>query len=389
MADEEVARWLGRLAGGIPRVRLNARTTAELVTNTHCSARRALDAAGIDKAALASRLGVDSQRGQSPFAIGRGEQFERRVKRDEYLELLRLLKRFGLETKTVEVLDFADTAKFSPKDPDASLEKRAAQTRATIVDIATGKAPPGLVLDHAALAWNIGGVSVRLEADALAWWVGGMLRVVEIKSYPIEWGQVPADKVSAMAWQTAVYVAALQDLLTEEGLDPALVSTEIFLICPRNTGLTPEVVAHNVAPQLRLLRRYERRESTLAELIDTVGDVTLDVADRPTIDQPTLLADALDRLLPNYQPNCLSTCDLAAHCRSCAQHAAHPNVLGGDVVQLMVGIADMHRAAAIIAIHDKHVDAAARPPTDSEQDFAEIVRRTLDVEQLVTGTGAA
>lgn len=389
MADEEVARWLGRLAGGVPRVRLNARTTAELVTNTHCSARRALDAAGIDKAALAGRLGVDSQRGQSPFAIGRGEQFERRVKRDEFLELLRLLKRFGLETRTVEVLDFEDTAKFSPKDPDSSLEKRAAQTRAAIVDIATGKAPPGLVLDHAALAWNIGGVSVRLEADALAWWVGGMLRVVEIKSYPIEWGQIPADKVSAMAWQTAVYVAALQDLLTDEGLDPALVSTEIFLICPRNTGLTPEVVAHNVAPQLRLIRRYERRESTLAELIAEVGEVTFDVADQPTVDQPNLLADALDRLRPNYQPNCLSTCDLAAHCRSCAQRDAHPNVLGGDVVQLMVGITDMHRAAEIIASHDTGPGTGQHSLSEDEQDFAEIVRRTLDVEQLVIGIPAA
>lgn len=54
----------------------SARTTAELVTNTHCSARRALDAAGVDKSALAIQLGVDSQRGQSPFAINRGNRFE-------------------------------------------------------------------------------------------------------------------------------------------------------------------------------------------------------------------------------------------------------------------------------------------------------------------------
>ena len=375
MSQVAVADWLNQLAGNAKRVRLNARTTSELVTNTHCSARRALDAAGIDKAALAKQLGVDSQRGQSPFALTRGNQFERRVKRDEYLELMGLLREQGLDTKTVDILDLRTDYPFTATHADDILEKRATVTRQAIVAIAKGQAPPGRVIDGAALVWHIGGVSVRLETDALAWWVGGKLRVVEMKSYPIEWGQISADKVSAMAWQTAVYVAAVQDLLEEEGLDKDLVSTEIYLVCPRNTGLKPVMVPHDVAPQLRLLRRYELRETSLADLAAEIGDVTIDISDVRPAQQHAALADAVARLKPSFQPNCLSTCDLAGHCRACAQAAADPGLLGGEVVQLLVGVSDMHRAALILD--------GGRPSDDSESDFASLVEMGHQVEKSV------
>ena len=105
LTNSDVAAWLDHLAEDLARSRLNAHTVAELVTNTRCSARRALDAARIDKVILARRLGAESPRGQSPFAISRGDQFEKRVKRDEFLELFALLRPFGLDTTTVEALD--------------------------------------------------------------------------------------------------------------------------------------------------------------------------------------------------------------------------------------------------------------------------------------------
>lgn len=375
MVTTDVNKWLENLAGGTKRVRLNARTAAELVTNTHCSARRALDAAGIDKSKLADQLGSPADRGQSPFAIGRGNQFERRVKRDEYLELLGLLKQQGLDTTTVDIFDLKTDLPFTPANADEVLAARAKATRDEIVRIAKGEAPAGRVIDGAALTWDIGGIPVRLETDALAWWVGGKLRVVEMKSYPIEWGQIAADKIAALAWQTAVYVAAVQDLLVEEGLDPDFVSTEIYLVCPKNTGLQPVVVPHNVAPQLRLLRRFRSQAVSLEELADLVGAVSVDVSALPSGEQADALAKALEQLRPSYQPNCLTTCDLAAHCRSCAQAQADPHLFGGEVVQLMVGMTDLHRAAELLN--------GAAPATPTESDFVAMTEAGRAAERAV------
>lgn len=330
-----------------------------------------MDAAGIDKVALARRLGAESPRGQSPFAISRGDQFEKRVKRDEFLELFALLRPFGLDPITVEALELPDIIPLEGSAIDQSLTERAAATREALRSIADGTAPPGLVIDKATLVWRIGEVDVRLETDAIAWWVGGLLRVVEIKSYPIEWGQLAADKVSALSWQTAVYVAAVQDTLRDLGFDPALVSTEIFLVCPQNTGLRPTIVAHDVAPQLRLLRRYELREDSLVHIASAAGHVSLDT------EHP---ADAFARLAPSYQPNCLSTCDLARYCRQRAQRVGEPRQLGSEVVQLTIGLGDLARAFAMgsSGIADRDDDAARH--------FVGLIEHLRQIEATMNGS---
>lgn len=375
MGEVDIGGWLDGLSGGSPRVRLNARTAGALVTSMRCDARRALDVAGIDKGKLAVQLGYDSTRGQSPFALGRGNQFERRVKKDVYLEMLGLLEPYGLDSTTVDVLDLRDEIPFEPGRADHVLAERAAVTRAAILEIASGTAPPGRLLDGGAMEWSIGGHSVRLEADAIAWWVGGKLRVVEVKSFPVEWGQIPREKVTAAAWQTAVYVAALQDLLEAEGHDPAIVSTTVFLVCPTNTGMKPTIVEHDVGPQLRLLRRHSRQAASLDELAQRVGPVTVDVSNVSAPRRQNALADAIRRLGPAYQPNCLSTCELAEHCRNCAQQAGDPAVMGGAVLQVSVGISDLRRAASLLR--------GARPRDEAEADFAEIARFVERIEQTV------
>jgi hypothetical protein len=51
-----------------------------------------LDAAGVDKAVLAQRLGYEPRFGRSPFAIAREQAFEALVKWGGYAELIRLLR---------------------------------------------------------------------------------------------------------------------------------------------------------------------------------------------------------------------------------------------------------------------------------------------------------
>lgn len=372
-ADNEA--WLERLAGSRPRARLNARSAAELVTNVRCSARVVLDAARIDKAALATDLGADTRRGQSPFAIVRGNLFERSVKRDEYLRLLDLLRPLGLDTATVDLVNLRDEVPFAGTAADEVLERRAALTRQHLVEIARGRAPAGRLLDGGALQWRIGGSPVRLEVDALAWWIGGRLRVIEIKSFPIEWGQIPAEKVRAAAWQTAVYVAAVQDLLADEGLDPGLVSTEIFLVCPRNTGLRPALIRHDVSPQLRLLRRYQQKTPDIEGIAAAAGQVCLDVQAADADERRRSIADAFDRLGPSYQPDCIENCDLSIHCRARAQERGEPALLGTIVQRLVQGVGGLHRAGEI--------STGARATVEAEDDLEAMVEKVRRLERLL------
>src|SRR4051794_11523137 len=86
---------LAALRGALPMKPPNARSLAAIRSNPGCNARRVLDAAGIDKAALAGRLNRPVVEEQSKFAMQRGNRFERLVKEDNYAELIRLLREQG------------------------------------------------------------------------------------------------------------------------------------------------------------------------------------------------------------------------------------------------------------------------------------------------------
>jgi len=67
-----IADRLAELRGPVPPRHHDARTIAALTGNPGCSRRAVLDAAGVDKRALAERIGFGARFGQSPFAISRG-----------------------------------------------------------------------------------------------------------------------------------------------------------------------------------------------------------------------------------------------------------------------------------------------------------------------------
>ena len=60
-------RRLAALRGDAPARSLDARALAALAANPGCRRRAVLDAAGVDKGALAKRLGSPTAFGQSPF----------------------------------------------------------------------------------------------------------------------------------------------------------------------------------------------------------------------------------------------------------------------------------------------------------------------------------
>ncbi|WP_412541796.1 hypothetical protein R8Z50_04380 [Longispora sp. K20-0274] len=219
----ELAERLRMLRGGAAPVRYTARTIAALTANPGCARRGLLDAAGVDKTALAARLGHPARFGQSRFAITRTLGFEKRLTADGYAELLAAVGLAGAEVVTIE------------------------------------------------LTLDIAGLPAALEPDLVILRAGGRLHVVQIKSFAVVDGQAPGDKVAAAARQAAVHVLALRRL----GHDT---DHEVSLVCPENFSNAPVANRVDVRRELGVLERQ------LARLVG-VADIAAGLPDGATAEE--------------------------------------------------------------------------------------------------------
>ena len=197
--------------------------------------------------------------------------------------------------------------------------------------------------------------------------VGGRIRVLEIKSFPIVDGRGDPEKVGAAAWQAAVYVSAIQDMLTEAGYEREAVSSQVLLVCPKNTSLVPTLAPLDVARQARSLRRLLNGRKEVPEILAALGEgISLKTEG---MDEPTAashLAEVLQRLGTNYLPSCLASCPLAYHCRDRARAEGDPACIGPEVRTGLAGVTSLPRVLEL---------TAGAPPTPSEADTAEILQR--------------
>ena len=375
---DEVRAKLERLAKGARRSSTNARALAAMADNPACHARRVLDAAGVDKTSLAKTVGKAPPAEQSPFAIVRGNRFEEDVKADGYKVIVDLLRQNNFPVGEVIYRNLRDELPIKPgmakEARDKVLARRAEETRKIVVDMAR-EAPGALqLIDGGAMQWNYGGVTARLEADGIAWRLGGRLHVIEIKSFPIVDGQADPDKVGSAARQAAVYVAALRDLLEDEGLDPDLVSTRILLVCPKNTSLFPTARVIPVERQVRALRRMLANRESIDEIIDRLEDgANLGMAGLDTESAREKLDKVLEAIGTNYVPGCLGSCSLAYHCRERARTAGDPACLGQSVRASLGVVQSLPRVIEL-------ADGAA--PSEGEEDVANMLvqaRRFLEI----------
>jgi hypothetical protein len=324
-APDPISAGLAALRGTLKQKPPNARALAAIRANPACNARRVIDAAGIDKAALARKLGRPVPEEQSKFALQRGNRFERLVKDDNYAELIRLLRAAGYPVGPVRVLPLRDLYPINTHNPVIALGKRASETKKAIVAMAEGREDAYNLIDGGALQWDFGGAIARLEADGIAWRIGDQIRVIEIKSFPIVDGRADSEKVGGAVWQTAVYVAALIDLLEREGLDRTVVSTEVLLVCAKNTSLVPTVVKVDVTAHVRTLRRMLARRATIPTILASLEPgVTLDTTGMTDEEATDHIAEVLETLGTHYTSSCLSTCPLALHCRETARVSGNP-----------------------------------------------------------------
>ena len=339
-SPEPLAQRLAELRGPAPQRSLNARALAALAANPGCRRRAVLDAAGVDKSALAQRLGRPAPFGQSPFAIARGTIFEARLKSDGYAALLEPLRRH---------LGLPADGGAPPAVPDL-LRRSGPAVRAerTAQALAQAAADPAAwtLLDHPMLRLTVAGGPAYLEPDAVVVH-DGRCTVVEIKSFPVLDGGADPAKVGAAARQAAVYVLALQEAaaaLAGAVVDPAPYAVQAFpgspelsvlLVCPKDFSNRPTAVAVDIRRELATTRRQLARMTGVAGLLDalppgTTFDLVPDQAGLPT--RPAAeLTEAVESVPAAYSPDCLSTCELGFHCRSRARGDDRVEQLGRGV----------------------------------------------------------
>ncbi|MBP0454083.1 hypothetical protein J5Y04_31765 [Kitasatospora sp. RG8] len=338
--SEPLAQRLAELRGPAPQRSLTARALAALAANPGCQRRAVLDAAGVDKSALAARLGRPAPFGQSPFAIARGVIFESRLKEDGYAALLEPLRRhLGLPVEGGAPLTVPDLLRRSGP------AVRAERTTAALAEAAADP-EAWTLLDHPLLRLDVAGSTAYLEPDAVVVH-GGRCTVVEIKSFPVLDGSADPAKVGAAARQAAVYVLALQetaaalagrpvdpDPYTEQRL-PGSPRLSVLLVCPKDFSNRPTAVPVDVRRELATTRRQLSRMTGIGRLLDALPPgVGFDLApgeDGVPARSGQELAASVEAVPAAYSPDCLSACELGFHCRSEARCGDRVEQLGRGV----------------------------------------------------------
>ncbi|WP_432834134.1 hypothetical protein [Dactylosporangium sp. CA-092794] len=368
---------LASLRGPVPPQAHNARTIAALTTNPGCVRRAVMDAAGVDKRAVAARVGFPPPYGQSPFAITRTRAFIAQVKANGCAELLRMLRKvLDLSIGEAAYLDLEDAG------GNETQEVRHAFARQVLGAAAEHADDAGTLFDHPLLRLPVGGRQVFLEPDLIAFRYRDKFYVIEIKSFAVIDGQADGGQVAVAAVQSAVYVVALRRLIEELGHDPNCVSHEVVLVCPENFSNRAVATKLDVRRQLTVLKRQLGRMARIDALLDELDPgLTLDL--RPDRDgAPTRpvgeLCDTLENIPARYSPECLATCEMSYFCR----REAHRTTLAlGKSVSEELGSVESIDTALDLA-------SGKLTPAPEQIEAATVLREALRIRTELVGAPA-
>jgi hypothetical protein len=372
---------LDSLRGATSPLSFTARTVAALTANPGCARRALMDAAGADKAAIATHVGFPQRSGasQSPFALRRGAIFEAQVKTAGGADLVRLLRdKLGLDLPEVSYSDLESVG------GNTSREVRYRRTRALLLRAARHPDEAGTLYDHPMLRLQVGGHLAYLEPDVVAFQVRGKFHVVEIKAFAVIDGQADEESVAAAAMQAAAYIMALEDMLTAESLPATAVSTDVILVTPENFSPRATAAFIDVRKQVSILRRQLGRMMRIDVLLDEFpAGLTFDLGPGPdgSFTRPRgELVSALETVPARYQPRCLKTCELAGFCRDEARAANAVTVLGSVVRDDLGGLDSINTALALAS--------GIREPSADQADIARALRHAKNLRDALAD-GAA
>lgn len=327
----------------MPDKRDTRRRFEQWAHNPACQANTLSAVHGISMADVAKREGLHPSMGQSPFAIARGQLFERALYRDDASGLREELERAGiLPTGSRGLADFRLKMHGGPMlDLDAAREATtellrrlggaATRDRPTIVSSATLLIPSGVMLPEALLVVDV--IAVRYDGSAVT------LSVGEIKTYPDRGGHTDTSELASARAQAGVYVHALRMVATEFGLAQRLtVADRGFLVLSRPGFNRPSVRA---GEDLKFQAwRAERGFDQLEAAAEALPPGVIDGTEKRRLDAvreaPKVFCDA-----------CVTFCDLAPACYERALELGNAAALGDDIERFL-GEVPLERAMKLM-----------------------------------------
>ncbi len=326
--------------------------------NPMCTANAISAVHNVPMTDVARKEGAKPSFGQSPFALARGNSFERSLFKDDAASMHAALVRADvLPEARSGFRDFRIRMNGGPEhDHDSALaatltflrqvaDAKDAKALARIPAILAGpvvRIPGGIMLPEAILVIDC--LVVRVVDDR------PQLMVGEIKTYPDRGGYTDTGELATARAQAGVYVHGLRVVLDELGLtDRLAVSDEGFLVLTRPGFNQPSVRA---GESLRFqAERAKRGFERLRALAQEIGGST-----KPAVVIPRILESET-----HYCEACLSFCDRAPICHEAARRNRTASILGDEMVHFL-GAVPLERALALID--------GAKPGNAAEQELA-------------------
>jgi hypothetical protein len=313
--------------------------------------------------AVATSEGFEPSFGQSPFAIARGQAFERGLFAAGAAKMREALANAGvLPATSAEFTDLRLRVQGGSLPNQDEARERTSDLLRTLAAGASGEHPPlliagativvpgGVMLPEALLVLDVL-VALRHEGSPT-------LRVGEVKTYPDRGGYSDTTELATTRAQAGVYVHGLRLVVEELGLKGRLdVSSLGFLVLTKPGYNIPKVRANeDLEFQARRAERGFARLRAAAK-----------ITPQPDKDNPV---GAVQRAATHYSDACVQFCDRNRLCQKRALENGDPAVLGDDAKRLL-GSTTVTRAIALLK--------GQKPRDPAEQDLA---RRLRDAEPL-------
>ncbi len=306
--------------------------------NPKCEANTLSAVHGVSMAEIAASEGLTPSMGQSPFALARGQMFEKRLFKNGAERLMPELIRQGV--LPASGAEFRDLRLKQHGGPCQNLDQAREATNKLFRDMARSKAAKnGLVVSGATISIP-GGVMLPeaiLVVDVLVARRNGPKPVVmvgEVKTYPDRGGYTDAKELAVARAQAGVYVHGLRLVLSDLGLASAVeVSTSGFLVLSRPGFNAPSVRAgEELEFQAERARRGFEKLRKAAEALPPRGKN---------------MRAVVQKAATTYREGCVSFCDRAPVCLQKATEAGDPVILGEDVGR-WVGLVGLDRAVELL-----------------------------------------